>query len=65
MYMEGQNENIQDKKEKLERSKHSPKLVQARSSQRILPKRDHSRDVGFVFVQLAQASPITPKQEVT
>ena len=52
------------RKGKVGTHQHSPKFAQARSSQRISPRRDHYNDVGFVFMQLAQASLIMPKREV-
>ena len=72
MELKGLKKNIQDKKGKLERSNTCPNSPKSETFHRnspqassILPRRDHSRKVGPFLVQLAQASPITHRREVT
>jgi len=68
MEVKGLNENRPDEKGKLEYSKlvrtHPCKITLEQFGQG-LPRRVHSREVGFFLVKLTQASNNSPKQEVT
>jgi len=70
--MKGLKENIQDKKEKLDHANNHPNSPKPEAFQRNSPKQAQSRlgettpkRLDFFLVQLAQACPITLRQEVT